>query len=47
MNVKIPSGNIFAIFAGTVTPQKYSLRNVHHILPYSCLAFGDWFTVDL
>ena len=47
MNVKIPSGNIFATFAGTVTSQKYSLRKVHHILPYSRLAFGNWFTMDL
>ena len=29
---KLHGGNIFAIFIGTITPRKYSLRIVHHVV---------------
>ena len=40
---KVRGGNIFAILAGTITPQKYSLRIVHHVNP----EFGDHFAMEL
>ena len=29
---KFRGGNIFDIFAGTITPRKYSLRIIHHVI---------------
>ena len=40
---KVRGGNIFAIFAGTITPQKYSLRIVRHVNP----ELSDRFAMEL